>query len=280
MAAAPGTHDPAVRLWSRVPVGSARSRASPGSAQYFADLRAYRYGYETPFIPRLFAFQRMRGRSVLEIGVGNGVDAVEMARHGARYTGIDITPRHLELTAAHFAHAGLGAPALLCGDLLTATLPGQFDFVYSFGVLHHVPQEAEYLRRIRGLLAPQGRLLLGVYSKYSFFNTWLLATWLGRNRARSPLDDWRSHVAEASPLGDPVTIRIRSRREVQRLLRSSGFEVVSYRKRGFVQRYLPLLGRQVHPDGTVLNACGAVLGWYHLFECVAAAGRAAHPPEL
>ena len=77
MVAAPGAHDPAVRLWSRVPVGSWRSRAAPGSVQYFSDLRAYRYGYETPFIPRVFAFQRMARRRVLEIGVGNGVDAVE-----------------------------------------------------------------------------------------------------------------------------------------------------------------------------------------------------------
>ncbi len=279
MVAAPGAHDPAVRLWSRVPVGSSRSRAAPGSAQYFSDLRDYRYGYETPFIPRMFGFERMARRRVLEIGVGNGVDAVEMARHGALYTGIDVTPRHLELTAAHFQLAGLAAPALLCCDLLSAPLQGPFDFVYSFGVLHHVSQEADYLRRVHELLAPRGRLLLGVYSKYSFFNAWLCATWLVRHRARSPLDDWRSHVAEASPLGDPVTIRIRSRRAVQRLLRDSGFAVVRYHKRGFVQRYLPLLGRHLHPDGAVLNACGAALGWYHLFECAPAGGWAQDPPR-
>src|SRR5262249_45684403 len=128
--ATPELRDPAVRLWSRNPVGSFRSRAQPGSAQYFADLRAYRYGYETPFIPRLFAFQRMAGKRVLEIGVGNGVDAVEMARAGASYTGVDVTPRHLELTAANFAHAGLPSPQLLCGELPTLELAGPFDIVY------------------------------------------------------------------------------------------------------------------------------------------------------
>ena len=64
MVAAPGAHDPAVRLWSRVPVGSSRSRAAPGSAQYFSDLRDYRYSYETPFIPRMFGFERMARRSL------------------------------------------------------------------------------------------------------------------------------------------------------------------------------------------------------------------------
>jgi SAM-dependent methyltransferase len=272
--AVPPVHDPAVRLWNRVPVGSFRSRAPAGSAQYFSDLRAYRYGYETPFIPRVFAFERMAARRVLEIGVGNGVDAVEMARCGAIYTGIDVTPRHLELTAANFALAGLATPHLVCGDLLSVPLSGPFDFVYSFGVMHHIPVEADYLSRVRELLAPGGRLLLGVYSRYSFFNAYLCATWLLRQRARSALDDWRSHIVEGSPLDDPVTIRIRSRRQVERLLRGCGFAVQRYLKRGFVQRYLPLFGRYLAPDGAVLNACGAALGWYHLFECTPTQRRA------
>jgi SAM-dependent methyltransferase len=268
--ATPELRDPAVRLWSRVPVGSFRSPAVPGSAQYFADLRAYRYGYETPFIPRLFAFQRMAGKRVLEIGVGNGVDAVEMARAGAHYTGVDVTPRHLELTAANFAVAGLPAPQLHCGELPTLGLAGAFDFIYSFGVLHHIPAEAAHLKCARTLLAPGGRLLLGVYSKYSFFNTYLCVTWLVRQHGRCALDDWRSHVAEGSELGDPVMVRVRSARAVRRLLRECGFAVVNYHKRGFVQRYLPVIGRNFSPDGTVLNACGALLGWYHLMECVPA----------
>jgi SAM-dependent methyltransferase len=277
-APAPHAHEPAVRLWSRVPVGSQRSPAPAGSAQYFADLRAYRYGYETPFIPHFFGFERMAGRRVLEIGVGNGIDAVEMARCGAIYTGVDVTPRHLELTAAYFAHAGLATPTLLCGDLLSLPVGGPFDFVYSFGVLHHVPEEARYLRCVRELLAPRGRLLLGVYSRFSFFNLWLCTTWLFRHHARNPLDSWRSHMAEGSPLGDPVTIRIRRRREVVRLLQDCGFSVERYAKRGFVQRYLPVLGQHLRPDGAVLNACGAVLGWYHLFEC-AATDRPQEPRE-
>jgi SAM-dependent methyltransferase len=263
-------HGAAVGLWTRAPVGSFRSQAVPGTAQYFQDLRAYRYGYETPFIPRLFQFARMAGRRVLEIGVGNGTDAVAMARCGAAYTGIDVTPRHLELTQANFALAQLAPPTLVCGDLLATDLSETYDFVYSFGVMHHIPNEAAYLQRVRDLLAPGGRLLLGVYSKYSFFNAYLCLTWLMQRQARCSLDDWRSHKAELSALGEPVTIRIRSRRACERLLRACGFRVQSYHKRGFVQNYLPLLGRHLQPDGVTLNTCGAVLGWYHLFECTVA----------
>ena len=75
---------------------------------------------------------------------------------------------------------------------------------------------------------------------------------------------------------DPVTIRIRPRREMVRLLQDCGYTIERYAKRGFVQRYLPLVGQRLHPNGAVLNACGAVLGWYHLFEC-AATDRPAEP---
>lgn len=265
-----GTAGAARRLWTHNPVGSFRSHHRPGDPQYFTDIRAYRYGYETPFIPRLFDFRRMNGRTVLEIGVGNGIDAAEMARHGAIYTGIDITERHIELTRKNFAVSGLPPPRMICADLLQADVGGPFDFIYSFGVLHHVGPEADYLRRARRLLAPGGRLLIGVYSKYSFFNAYLVATWGLRAGRGVKLDDWRSHRAELSPLGDPVTIRIRSRRETESLLRGCGLQVVRYHKRGFVQRYIPLFGRWLAPDGLALNACGAALGWYHLFECSAA----------
>ena len=172
-----------MRLWSRSPVGSFRSRAVPGTAEYFADLRAYRYGYETPFITRLFSFERMAGRRVLEIGVGNGVDAVEMARAGAHYTGIDVTARHLELTAANFALAGLPQPELLCAGLPTAPLAGPFDFVYSFGVLHHIPEEPAYLQararaaRPRRATTARGVLQVQLLQHLSVRHVASAATW-------------------------------------------------------------------------------------------------------
>lgn len=258
---------PARRTWNRTPVGSQRSSATVGTAKYFVDLCAYRYGYETPFIPEFFDFGRMHGKSVLEVGVGNGTDAVEMARAGARYTGIDITERHLALTRLNFQLNGLEDPTLLEGDLLQRTDLGPFDVVYSFGVLHHIPDEQRYLERIRALLSPGGALLIGVYSKFSSFNAYLATTWLLRAPRGTRFDDWRSHVAELSALGDPVTIRIRSRRQVVRLLTRAGFEVLRYRKHGFTQGHLPWFGRHCNPSGPVLAWLGARLGWYHLFEC-------------
>lgn len=261
------SNDAARATWNATAVGGRRALgAEPGSLDYFERIRAYRYGYETPFIPRLLGFADMAGKRVLEIGVGVGIDAMEMIAAGADYHGIDITRNHLDLTARnlelHEAHG-----VLIERDLLSADVPGApFDIVYSFGVLHHIAHEAQYLERARSLLKPGGRLIIAVYSKYSFFNAYLLATWLGHG-ARVPFDAWRSHVAEESPLDAPVTIKVRSKRAVRQLLENAGFRVVRYHKRGFVQRYLPGIGRFLAPDGLTLNALGALLGWYHIFAC-------------
>lgn len=258
--------------WERKAVGSQRAVAEAGSAEYFRQIRAYRYGYETPFIPSYFRFAEQRGFRVLEVGVGNGIDAVEMAKYGAIYSGIDSTRNHLELTRKNFSVSSADCPSLqvegiIEGDLLETDLPGDYDVVYSFGVLHHIAHEQEILAKLYKLTKPGGQLKVAVYARYSFFNVWLVVTWVLKNRCRNLLSDWQSHVAEGSHLGDPVVIKIRVRREVQRMLESVGFDVQHYRRCGFVQRYLPGIGRWLQPDGVVLGLFARVLGWYHCFIC-------------
>lgn len=258
----------AKNTWERTAVGSQRAQAQRGSREYFEQIRQYRYGYETPWIPRLFEFPQLQGKKVLEIGVGNGIDAVEMARYGANYTGLDITRNHLELTRQNFlTNLPNAQPNLIEADLMQATFPEVFDVVYSFGVLHHIAHEDRYLQKIRDLLDRSGKLMIAVYGRYSFFNAWMTAQWLLKNRCANELNDWRSHVAELSPLGEPVVIKIRSRREVERLLTSAGFQVDRYYKRGFAQNYVPVLGKYLGSDGWSLNQLGRLLGWYHIFHC-------------
>lgn len=257
--------------WERKAVGEDRATAEAGTLDYFDQIRAYRYGYETPFIPRVFDFSSLAGKRVLEIGVGIGTDAVEMMRHGAIYSGLDITRNHLDLTRRNIAlrqqnGEDLRLEQIVEGDLMETSLPGNYDVIYSFGVLHHIAHEGDYLRKIAGLLRPGGELRVAVYSKFSFFNAYLTAAWAWKQRDIA-FDDFRSHVAELSEIGNPVTIKIRSRRQVQGMLEEAGFEVRRYARRGFVQNYLPVVGKKLKPDGPLLNGLGSLLGWYHCFIC-------------
>lgn len=257
--------------WERKAVGSQRATSKSGSREYFEEIRAYRYGYETPFIPRFFDFDNLKGKKVLEIGVGNGIDAVEMLRNGAEYSGIDITSNHLELTKTYTKMVSSEVPgkveAIIEGDLLDTKMVENYDVVYSFGVFHHIAHESRFLEESFDLLKSHGELRIAVYSKYSFFNLWMVVTWLVKNRMVNTLDDWRSHLAEGSNLTDPVVIKIRSKSAMLKLLKDNGYEVVRYEKKGFVQGYLPGIGRFLKPDGFVLNSLGHLLGWYHCFIC-------------
>lgn len=258
----------AQQLWEHQSVGGKRSAALPGTRQYFADLYRYRYGYEHPWIPDFFNFAGLSGKDVLEIGIGTGLDAVEMARWGARYTGVDVVENHLRLTKQNFAiNLPAYEPRLIHGDLTATELRVRFDVVYSFGVLHHIAHEREYLHRIHDLLKPGGRLLVGLYANVSFFNAYMVARWLLELKCRRiPLSNWRSSVSEGSALEQPVVIRVRSRRDIEKLYREAGFEPRRYAKYGFVQNNLPLIGRACHPNGVVLRTLGRMLGWYHLFD--------------
>ncbi len=259
--------------WEHKAVGSHRAGGvEAGTPEYFENIRAYRYGYETPFIPRFFQYSDLKDKRVLEVGVGNGIDAVEMMRNGACYTGIDITTNHLELTRRYVeleAQEGRhhDVENIIQGDLLETELPGDYQVIYSFGVLHHIAHEADFLSHLKRLLSSNGQLRIAVYARFSFFNIWMNVMWVLRNRMKSPLIDWKSHLAEGSQLGDPVVIKIRHRGEVQALLEQAGFRVVKYARKGFVQGYLPVIGGFLKPDGIILNGLASILGWYHCFIC-------------
>lgn len=249
--------------WNRRAVGGQRSAAEVGSKAYFEDVKAYRYGYETPFIPRIMTVN-VDGKRLLEIGTGLGIDACEMIRNGCSYTGLDITRNHLDLTKKNIELNGLKLDKLIEADLLDVEFEEKFDVVYSFGVMHHIHHEDEYIRKIRTILREGGELRVAVYSKYSFFNIYMFATWIFKHRCKHSFSHWQGFVSDGANFDMPITIKIRSKKDVIDLYKANGFEIKSYYKKGFVQNYLPLFGGLLKPDGKILNSLGSILGWYHI----------------
>ena len=249
--------------WNEKAVGSQRSNAPKGTEKYFEDIKKYRYGYETPFLPRLL-LQNVQDKEILEIGVGHGIDATEMVKNGGKYTGLDITENHIDLTKKIFELQGLRYEQIIIGDLQTVDLEKKFDIIYSFGVLHHISHEEVYLKKLRTIIKEDGELRTAVYSKHSFFNYYMYLTWIVKNRCKVPFNVWQGYVSDGASFEHPITIKIRSKKEVLQLYTSCRFKVKKYYKRGFVQKYLPIFGRFLHPDGKTLNFFGSILGWYHI----------------
>lgn len=125
-----------------------------------------RYRLE-PFIPEFAEFSKWRDQRVLEIGVGLGADHQQFVEAGAIVTGIDLTPRAIELTERRLAAFDLPAD-LRVGNVERMELPDdEFDLVYSWGVIHHSPNTRQAVREIHRVLKPGGTAKIMIYHKWS-----------------------------------------------------------------------------------------------------------------
>jgi SAM-dependent methyltransferase len=153
-------------FWNRQSCGEVYATGDTLADQLEAQARA-RYELE-PYIFEFARFDEGRGRDVLEIGVGMGADHLEWAKESPRsLTGIDLTPRAIELTRARLDTYGLTS-SLECGDAECLPFPDEsFDLVYSWGVLHHSPDTPRAVAEVYRVLRPGGVARVMIYHRWS-----------------------------------------------------------------------------------------------------------------
>jgi SAM-dependent methyltransferase len=107
-------------------------------------------------------FEKIRGKTVIDFGCGEGAAAVEMAREGAaRVIGVDIRPEVLKIAEQSAREAGV------CDRCTFVTSsPELADFVVSVDAFEHFADPGDILRRMSQLLRPSGEVLV------SFGPTW------------------------------------------------------------------------------------------------------------
>ncbi|MDY7227022.1 class I SAM-dependent methyltransferase [Hyalangium rubrum] len=110
-----------------------------------AVLRRYA-GKLQPWFHKEFRFQQMgdlRGKHVLDVGCGDGINAILLASRGARVTGIDISPQSIRLATERARLSGVeDRVSFLCSPLELAKFPdNHFDVIWGDGILHHLISE-------------------------------------------------------------------------------------------------------------------------------------------
>lgn len=197
-------------FWDARPCNIRHSDKAVGTREYFDEVERRKYFVE-PHIPGFAQFERWTGKQVLEVGCGIGTDAVNFARRGAVYTGVELSEASLSLARQRFAVYGLEGQFVLgnaeqLGDLLPA---GRFDLVYAFGVLHHTPRPERAVAQIRRLTKDDGEFRLMLYAA----NSW-----------KAIMIEAGFEQAEAQS-GVPIA-RTYTPEEARALLEGGGFDVV------------------------------------------------------
>ncbi len=133
----------------------------------YAERRRLRYELQD-YMSEAIPFSSFKGKRVLEIGSGSGIDSAEFARNGAQVVSLDFTETGTRTTRDTLAEAGVGP-----SDVVRAAaqnLPfkdGVFDSVYSFGVLHHIPDVDDAVDELTRKLKEDGEVVFMVYNKES-----------------------------------------------------------------------------------------------------------------
>lgn len=188
------------------------------------------------------AWREFEGRSVLDLGCGEGAEAVAVALAGAAHVyGTDVQPARL--TAARHLAARQGV-ADRCTFLHAdedrdqiQALAGQIDCAFSLDAFEHFAQPEAILATFHRLLAPGGKLLISFGppwknpygSHMRFFNRWPWIHLLFREETVMAVrslyrQDWARRYQDVEGGLNRMTVA-----RFRQLIRESPFDVEQFR---------------------------------------------------
>ncbi len=140
-----------------------------GSPGFFDDLDQYHFE-KLHHLLRLVDFDGYRGRRVLDVGCGAGVDLARFAKGGAVVTGVDLSSSAIALARQNFEQQGLQADLRVADGEHLPFPDDTFDLVYAHGVVQYTPDCRRLVDECRRVLKPGGEAVFQVYNRISWLN--------------------------------------------------------------------------------------------------------------
>lgn len=140
-----------------------KDRSQAAAGQYWSDRLSdpgHPLAHQLPdenlvsWVNQLFSGQ-MNGLRVLDIGAGNGRNALWLATRGAMVTAVDIAK---ELLAQYQGKQGIET---VVADFVRDSVPeGPYDLIYDSGCFHHIPphRRETYISKVRSLVVKPSQL--------------------------------------------------------------------------------------------------------------------------
>ena len=209
------------KFWNARPCNIRHSNKEIGTKEYFDEVEARKFFVE-PHILSFTNFPTWKNKKVLEVGCGIGTAAINFARNGADYYGMELSEKSLELTQKRFEVYGQKGNLFLGNaEKLSEIIPVQkFDLIYSFGVIHHSPNPRNIIKEITKYMDSTSVLKIMLYSK----------------------DSWKSYLIEAgleqpeAQTGCPIALTY-NEADIKKLLKE--FEIQEIKKDHVFQYNIP-----------------------------------------
>src|SRR4051812_17816269 len=161
----------AVDVWSDVPCGLGAAGARTGDAAHVERVLAEAEA-RSPWMAGVLDERRAAGLDILDVGCGPGIQLVRLARRGARVTGIDLVPVHVEQARANLAAVGLTGEASVGDAEDLAFADSSFDRVLSVNALQFTPGFDRAVAELYRVLRPGGDATVVVYHRGSAWYWW------------------------------------------------------------------------------------------------------------
>jgi ubiquinone/menaquinone biosynthesis C-methylase UbiE len=139
------------------------------SAAYFDQIETQRYAWHYHLRELFDSLQGSYGR-LLEIGCGIGVDSIQLAKCGFDVTAVDLTENALAIAKDYATLRNVSVDFRLGNAENLEFEERSFDFVYSFGVLHHTPDIEASVAEVHRVLKPGGKAYIMLYHRDSIVN--------------------------------------------------------------------------------------------------------------
>ena len=142
--------------------------------RFFDNSHQYAPWTKIPF-DAIIDFPSLTTKRILEIGVGNGSHAMLLAQNSRHFVGIDVTEYAVKSTNKRMEVFDIKNANIQRMNAEKLEYPDNyFDFIWSWGVIHHTADTSAVLREMLRVLKPGGSATIMVYYR-SFWYTYINA---------------------------------------------------------------------------------------------------------
>ncbi len=149
-----------LKFWEeRLPFFESERKLGVIDSEYLKKVDSMHLLY-SPFLSKIREELSRRGKTLVEVGCGGGMDSRAFGKLGLDVVSVDLNPRACAVTKLGYKLAELGMDVVQADAENLPFRDGSVDLAYSFGVLHHTPNTEKAISEIRRVIRKTAFVML------------------------------------------------------------------------------------------------------------------------